>query len=121
MQTEEQRKASRVVANQLASDGRVNDWLVKKAKVDKGTVGAFLAGETWPRRATLARIEHALGWSVGTITDIAEGRSEPPVSAPAVDRAMISEARLLRELGRRLGLNVTIDADPADGELPTPS
>ena len=120
MQTEGQRAASRSVNNWLASRARSNAWLVKQSGADKGTVGTFLAGETWPRRTTLARIEDVLGWPVGTITDIAEGRAHPPLDTEPPAPSDLSTQQLLAEIARRLGLNVTIDDDPADQERPSP-
>jgi len=81
MQTEDQRRASLAVGDALALRGGNNASLTRDAHVDKDTVGKFLDGTSWPRRATLAKIEGALGWAVGTTTGIAEGRMKPPSEA----------------------------------------
>ena len=78
MQTEGQRRASLAVEHLMASRNWSNAWLIDRTGLDKGTVGPFLAGDQWPRRGTLAKIEAALGWSVGTISGIADGRVDPP-------------------------------------------
>lgn len=80
MQSENQRRASRAVENWMAAKAITNAELIRSTRADKDTIGRFLAGDQWPRRTTLARIETALGWSVGTITDIAEGLIPPPVA-----------------------------------------
>ena len=89
MDPEGRRRAAKAVERKMAELGLTNADMVRVAKIDKGTLGTFLAGETWPRRGTLAKIEDALGWSTGTISDIADGTvatylaAEPSTSSGA--------------------------------------
>lgn len=50
----------------------------KKAGLDPQTLSTFLNGARWPHGATLAKIERALGWPAGRITDMREGVADDP-------------------------------------------
>jgi len=41
--------------------------------LDRGTVETAAKGQTWPRRATRARLETAVGWEIGWTTLLREG------------------------------------------------
>lgn len=75
--TEGRNAARRAVTAWLSHLGESQAWLHRKAQVDPGTLNEFLNGNRWPSVATRGKIEKALGWSAGTITDIADGASPP--------------------------------------------
>lgn len=77
MQTESERRASAAVEKAMARAGLTNAAMVKLTGVDKGTLGTFLSGVSWPRRNTRTAIESALGWEIGTIVAIADGQIDP--------------------------------------------
>ena len=66
--------------------------LARVAGIDQSTVRSLLSGTRWPVRSTLSQLEPALGWPVGEITRIAEGRPE---------LAEFTALELLAELLRR--------------------
>lgn len=70
--------ARRAVTLWLIEHEQSRSWLYKTAGIDAGTLNEFLNGNRWPAEATQGKIERALGWSVGTISGIAEGLTEPP-------------------------------------------
>lgn len=57
--------------------------LAKDKIINAGTLIAFEKGRSWPRRATLAKLEKALQWSPGTIARIRSGSAVLPIAAPA--------------------------------------
>jgi transcriptional regulator with XRE-family HTH domain len=77
----EMTEGPRVVQARLAELGWKQGDLVREAGVNKNTISGYLLGHQKPRAATLARIEHALGLTHGTLT--ASGDDERP--APPVD------------------------------------
>lgn len=80
------RAAAAVEAAMAARGWNVRD-LARRASIDAGTVGDFLAGERWPRTSTRGRIETALGWTPGTISQVAAGgRAPDPTSHGTPDR-----------------------------------
>lgn len=89
-QTRDQRRASLAVSAWLAHNERNTAWLVRQTEADPGTIGDFLNGNRWPKFRTQGRIEKALGWAAGTLTEIADGgpapdAAEPPVGADTDD------------------------------------
>lgn len=59
--------------------GLTQEALAVQAGVDPTTVNAFLNGRNWPQPRTRAKLEIALKWEVGTLSQIAKGE-EPPRS-----------------------------------------
>jgi hypothetical protein len=49
----------------------------RTAGIDTMTMLDFVNGETWPRNATMGKIEAVLGWPAGTIARIAQGGESP--------------------------------------------
>lgn len=72
-QTTHQRRASSRVAAWMAHNEVNNAWLAQKSEADLGTIGDFLNGLRWPKRATQGRIEKALGWPAGSIHQLGQG------------------------------------------------
>lgn len=84
-QTQDQRRASRAVSAWLAHHERNTAWLVRQTEVDPGTIGDFLNGNRWPKFKTQGRIEKAIGWPAGTMTEIADGAEPPAVGGDGKD------------------------------------
>lgn len=80
-QTQGQRRASRAVTAWLANEERNAAWLVRQTGADAGTIGDFLNGNRWPKFKTQGRIEKALGWQPGTLTEVADGAQPPSMEA----------------------------------------
>ena len=57
--------------------------------LDRGTVERAAKGETWPRRATRARLETALGWNIGWTTLLREGVSLRQLKAARGDEPAV--------------------------------
>lgn len=51
--------------------------LARRADVDQGTVGDFIAGNRWPRSDTRAALEKALDWWPGLIDAIIRTKEVP--------------------------------------------
>lgn len=83
-QTDRQRRASRAVAAWLAHHERNATWLVRHSGADPGTIGDFLKGSRWPKYTTQGKIEKALEWPAGTLTEIVDGAEPPPLEQPTV-------------------------------------
>ncbi|BDB43709.1 hypothetical protein SRL2020226_47090 [Mycobacterium kiyosense] len=78
-------RAGRAVAARRAELEITQRGLAKDKVINAGTLIAFEKGRSWPRRATLAKLEKALQWSPGTITRIRSGEASlPGAPAPAV-------------------------------------
>jgi hypothetical protein len=86
-QTQDQRRASLAVSAWLAHNERNAAWLVRQTEADPGTIGDFLNGNRWPKFRTQGRIEKALGWPAGTMTEIADGGDVPDHQAGDVGGA----------------------------------
>lgn len=94
----------------------------ERAKVDPKTLGDFLDGRRWAQQPTRNKIERALGWPSGRITDLAEGSQNAvrlPLPPPPLDlfAAIDGEVRLLPEvkehLKKQVGLLLRVQAlDP---------
>jgi len=84
--------------------------------LDRGTVETAAKGATWPRRATRARLEMALGWDIGWLALIREGvplrqlkaaRGDAPATQPTLrdptshTLAAATDAELQAQLLRR--------------------
>lgn len=76
-QTKNQERAARAVAARMAYLEWNNAQLVAATGSDPGTIGDFLNGKRWPKIGTQGKIERALGWSPGTLRDIAAGGPAP--------------------------------------------
>lgn len=76
------RAAQAVEAAMAARGWNVRD-LAQRATIDAATAGDFLAGNRWPRTSTRGRIESALGWVPGTISQVAAGGRAPDPSTGA--------------------------------------
>ena len=57
--------------------------LARDKVINAGTLIAFEKGRSWPRRATLSKLERVLHWAPGTITRIRSGAGAAP-GAPTV-------------------------------------
>lgn len=68
--------------------------VARRAGVDPKTLRALLAGESWPRSETRARLEAALGWGDGEIARQAMAGAQLSLEA-------VPTADLLAELCRR--------------------
>lgn len=79
--------ARRAVRRAIDATGYRESW-ARKAGIDAKTLATFLGGTTWPQGPTRTKIEQALGWPIGALTDIEDGRSiaeatSPPATEPA--------------------------------------
>ncbi len=86
--------ARRAVRREVASEGRLA--FAKRAGVDPGTLAHFLDGSRWPQLRTLSKIEAAIGWARGYISELAEGSSTTEIHSEA------NGARILVESYRQL-------------------
>jgi hypothetical protein len=73
--------ARRVVRREVAPQGRLA--FAKRAGVDPGTLANFLDGTRWPQSRTLSKIEAAIGWAPGYISELAEGSTMTEVASDA--------------------------------------
>ncbi|WP_155771406.1 FHA domain-containing protein [Mycobacterium asiaticum] len=80
-------RAGRAVANRRNELQITQRGLAKDKIINAGTLIAFEKGRSWPRRATLAKLEEALQWPPGTIARIRSGTPAAPgvAAAPAGD------------------------------------
>lgn len=86
------------------------DWtqsdLVRASGVDKNTLSGLMTGKTQPRPATLAKIESALGLTLGTLEALGEepawGSEGRPGSDSSADLGRIGNDELIGELSERL-------------------
>jgi hypothetical protein len=58
--------------------------IARAAGITRQAVSGFLAGETWPRPATLSAISRGLSWPPGQLAEIADG-SDVELPAPHAD------------------------------------
>jgi hypothetical protein len=89
-----------------ARGGRVT--FARAAGVDPGTLSDFIDGTRWPHAKTRTKIEQALGWDAGRITDLAEGVAEvgtvedavraDPTLLPEAKDHILNQLKLLRRL-----------------------
>jgi hypothetical protein len=98
MSTRDERRnlARQAVSAQMADRGINPTDVARQAKINPDTIGDFLAGTRWPKIGTQGKIERALNWPPGTISQI-----ESTGRAPVV-RSARSEVDLIRELAERL-------------------
>jgi transcriptional regulator with XRE-family HTH domain len=105
--TEEQRKAAgRALEKRIGELRLTRTQVAQGAKVDVQTVSALIEGRRWPQLGSRTRIEEAVGWDVGHLSDLAEGLvedaadSEPadPVTA-AIERSELTRANKYKLLG----------------------
>jgi len=75
--------AGSAVAAAAGDRGWSQTELARRADVDSGTLGDFLAGRRWPRNTTQVKIEKALNWELGAIARIADGASVTPAAQDA--------------------------------------
>jgi hypothetical protein len=73
--------------------------LARTANVDPKTVRAFERGERWPRERSRTRIEAALEWPAGSLTEIREGKKPFPMR---VDREYLGMPPLTDEQKARM-------------------
>jgi transcriptional regulator with XRE-family HTH domain len=66
-------RAGRAVAARRNELEITQRGMAKDKIINAGTLIAFEKGRSWPRRATLAKLEEALQWSPGTIARIRSG------------------------------------------------
>lgn len=95
------------VAARLAERQWNQSDLVRASGVDKNTISTFMTGKTRaPSRATLAKIEAALGLTPGTLAAIGEDpHAGPPAATDKTTTPTLREAtdeELLAELGYRM-------------------
>jgi transcriptional regulator with XRE-family HTH domain len=94
----------------MLDSGMSNASLAREAGVDTGTVGDFLNGARWPYAPTLAKLDRALGFEIGTLEQMAEadappggGETLPPLTGPpTVETARLAAERLRQQLDPRL-------------------
>lgn len=115
------RAAAAVEAAMAARGWNVRD-LANRASIDAATAGDFLAGTRWPRTATRGRIESALGWAPGTISQVAAGGRAPDPSTGATRTSDDWEAEMWAVQGvsdeeKRMAI-ATIKARRAMDEVP---
>jgi transcriptional regulator with XRE-family HTH domain len=88
-------RAGRAVAARRNELDLTQRSLARDKVINAGTLIAFEKGRSWPRRATLAKLEKALNWAPGTITRIRNGGPGTSTSvvtgAPAAAPAAPSE------------------------------
>lgn len=96
---EARRETRRAVDATLGGRGA----FAKKAGLDPATLSDFLNGIRWPHARTLTKIEQALGWSTGRITDIREGLQSAP---PTPDGPDVIDVSPLSPIQRRAVLAV---------------
>lgn len=71
MDTREQ--ARDAVRTAMGQQGLSIAAVTRATNLDKATIGDFLAGDRWPRPASLTKLDEALGWAPGTIDRISRG------------------------------------------------
>ncbi|PZG49830.1 hypothetical protein C1I98_10970 [Spongiactinospora gelatinilytica] len=89
MSQDRARAAQHVVARR-GELGLTQQQLASVAEIDVKTIFNLESGERWPHARTRARIEAALGWAAGTLTEIAAGR-DPRPSASATSARRYAE------------------------------
>ncbi|OBK46874.1 hypothetical protein A5655_08740 [Mycobacterium sp. 1081908.1] len=76
-------RAGRAVAARRNELELTQRSLARDKIINAGTLIAFEKGRSWPRRATLSKLEKALNWPAGTITRIRLEPSMTPARAAA--------------------------------------
>ena len=76
-------RAGRAVAARRNELELTQRSLARDKIINAGTLIAFEKGRSWPRRATLSKLEKALNWPAGTITRIRLEPSTTPARATA--------------------------------------
>ncbi|OBG29951.1 hypothetical protein A5764_20385 [Mycobacterium sp. 852002-51057_SCH5723018] len=71
-------RAGRAVAARRNQLDLTQRSLARDKIINAGTLIAFEKGRSWPRRATLTKLERALNWPPGTITRIRNGAPGTP-------------------------------------------
>ncbi|ORW23654.1 hypothetical protein AWC19_10860 [Mycobacterium palustre] len=71
-------RAGRAVAARRTELELTQRSLARDKIINAGTLIAFEKGRSWPRRATLSKLERALNWPPGTITRIRNGAPGAP-------------------------------------------
>lgn len=66
--------------------------LARDKVINAGTLIAFEKGRSWPRRATLSKLERVLHWAPGTITRIRSGAAAAPGAPTVVPSDQATEA-----------------------------
>lgn len=103
------RTAARSAEVQMGQLGLTQAELAKRARVDLSTISTFFNGHHWPQARTRAKLEAALRWPIGTLGDIAAGRTPPGEPRPSdLDpvEAQIAAIPHLLESDRELFLRV---------------
>jgi transcriptional regulator with XRE-family HTH domain len=77
--------AGREVRRAVAATGLTRVAFADRAKVDPGTLGDFLDGRRWPQAPTRRKIEKALGWPAGRISDLADAETTVPAAVAIED------------------------------------
>lgn len=77
-------RAGRAVAARRTELDITQRSLARDKVINAGTLIAFEKGRSWPRRATLAKLEKALSWPPGTIMRL---RNSPPAAATGMTGA----------------------------------
>ena len=73
---EQRQRASLAIRARMNETGATVPSLAKKAGIDQATIRSLLSAQRWPRKATLVRLNKALGWPEGEINRRAELRPE---------------------------------------------
>lgn len=134
----------REVRRAVDSTGRTRKQFALDAGVDAKTLNAFLSGERWPHGPTRTRVEAALGWAPGRMTDLeaadltADDHAGLSVEdailaddslGPEVKQSLLSLVRLLRRIetptgatrlpARRVSAAMEAELDAANATTPT--
>jgi hypothetical protein len=112
--------ARREVRRAVEASGETIAAFAARAKVDTGTLGDFLNGGRWPHTPTRRKIETALGWPAGRISDLADGpttttpaHSSDVLAAIEDDPALLPEAKAHLINQYELLLRIQAAASPA--------
>lgn len=85
-------RAGRAVAARRNELELTQRSLARDKIINAGTLIAFEKGRSWPRRATLSKLEKALNWPAGTIARIRSGAAATPGTPTAVPSDRETEA-----------------------------
>jgi transcriptional regulator with XRE-family HTH domain len=118
--------AGRMVAARRNELELTQRGLAKDKIINAGTLIAFEKGRSWPRRATLDRLEKALGWPPETIARLRNEGRRMPNAAPAAAAAHDEATEVLTDTVRAPLMAETVELamhtlTAAVANLPDPS
>jgi transcriptional regulator with XRE-family HTH domain len=91
--------ASREVRRAVAATGLTRAAFAKRAGVDAGTLGDFLDGKRWAQAPTRRKIERALKWPAGRISEL-EQEPDATESLPSTIEAAIRDDPSLQPIAK---------------------